>query len=161
MNHACLQKVILFCCRDFYLIPKGEELLDKHFPGESRIPLLEMETNVSLGLHYGHPLLLDGMRPVPNENFAFENLRILRVFSKFDGGFEFFENVKKTEQLRAPFSSAIAEDPKKYRLTFLTVFDKSTGHKDTKFCPEYIISITYKSYFIIFSVTRKIFFGIF
>ncbi len=67
MNHACLQKVILFCCRDFYLIPKGEELLDKHFPGESRIPLLEMETNVSLGLHYGHPLLLDGMRPVaPN-----------------------------------------------------------------------------------------------
>ncbi len=40
MNHACLQKIILFCCRDFYLIPKGEELLDKHFPGESRIPLL-------------------------------------------------------------------------------------------------------------------------
>ena len=55
---------------------------------------------------------------VPNENFAFENLRILRVFSKFDGGLDFFENVKKTEQLRAPFSSAIAEDQKNFFFRF-------------------------------------------
>ena len=37
---------------------------------------------------------------LPNENFASGNLRISRVFFKFDGGFNFFQNGKKTEQLR-------------------------------------------------------------
>ena len=46
----------------------------------------------------------------PGENFAFRNLRISRVFSKFDGGFNYFEIVKKTEQLQIPCTSANAED---------------------------------------------------
>ncbi len=43
---------------------------------------------------------LPAVRHVPNENFAFGNLRISRVFFKFDGGFIFFQNGKKTEELR-------------------------------------------------------------
>ncbi len=46
----------------------------------------------------------------PGENFAFRNLRISRVFSKFDGGFNYFEIVKKTEQLQFPCTSANAEE---------------------------------------------------
>ena len=43
----------------------------KHFPGfedEDATPdLLAIERNASLGLHFGHPLLMDGNRPVsPN-----------------------------------------------------------------------------------------------
>ncbi len=58
------------CFRDLYFIPKGEAILDKNFPGETRSPLLQMETNVSLGLHYGHPLLMDGMHPMsPNYQY--------------------------------------------------------------------------------------------
>ncbi len=46
------------------MLRKGEELLDKHFPGEPRVPLQDLERNASLALHYGHPLIMDGMRPL-------------------------------------------------------------------------------------------------
>ncbi len=39
-------------------------------------------------------------RAYTQREFRLWNLRILRVFFKFDGGFIFFEIVKKTEQLR-------------------------------------------------------------
>ncbi len=45
-------------------------MLDKHFPGEIRVPLLELEKNISLALNWGHPMLMDGMRPV-SPNFQF------------------------------------------------------------------------------------------
>ena len=49
------------------MVGKFDELLDKHFPGEERRPLLDLERNVSLVLHYGHPMIMDGLRPVaPN-----------------------------------------------------------------------------------------------
>ena len=56
--------------RDWYLLRKVEGLLDKHFPGEARVPLQELEKNISLALHYGPPLIMDGMRPV-SPNFQF------------------------------------------------------------------------------------------
>lgn len=41
------------------------------FPGEPRRPLWELEKEVSLGLHHGHPLIMDGLRPVmPNFQFV-------------------------------------------------------------------------------------------
>ena len=58
------------CSRDFYLLKKGEELLDKHFPGEHRVPLIELDRNTSLALHYGHPMIMDGMRPL-SPNFQY------------------------------------------------------------------------------------------
>ena len=42
-------------------------LLDKHFPGETRPTLLELERNISLAFTFGHPFILDGWSPmVPN-----------------------------------------------------------------------------------------------
>ena len=79
----------------------------------------------------------------------------MRVFFKFDGGFHFFEIVKKTEQIQVPVFLRNYGGPKKYRFPFLTVFDKNTGHRVTKIGPEYLISDIYKSYFIIFLVTCK------
>ena len=45
----------------------ADQLLAKHFPGVAYPPLLELEKNAALGLHFGHPLIMDGLRPVaPN-----------------------------------------------------------------------------------------------
>jgi hypothetical protein len=44
-----------------------EDVLDRHFPGVDRPRLLEMEKSASLTLHFGHPFILDGLRPIaPN-----------------------------------------------------------------------------------------------
>ena len=44
-----------------------EKFLAKHFPNADYPPLLEIEKNTSLGLHFGHPLIMDGLRPIaPN-----------------------------------------------------------------------------------------------
>ena len=53
--------------RNLYAISLADQLLAKHFPGESYPPLLELEKNAALGLHFGHPLIMDGLRPIaPN-----------------------------------------------------------------------------------------------
>ena len=54
--------------RNYYQFPGQEEILDKHFPDDLNRPsLLELEKNAKLALGYGHPLLMDGLRPVsPN-----------------------------------------------------------------------------------------------
>ena len=42
-------------------------LLDKHFPGEARPNLLDLEKNISLAFTFGHAFILDGWAPmVPN-----------------------------------------------------------------------------------------------
>jgi hypothetical protein len=46
------------------LLGKCEALLDKHFPGEQRSSLLDIEINASLALTFGHPLIANGLRPV-------------------------------------------------------------------------------------------------
>ncbi len=60
----------MFPLRNLYLISRGEELLDKHFPGETRMPLLDIERNTSFVFHYGHPMVMDGMRPI-SPNFQY------------------------------------------------------------------------------------------
>ena len=57
-------------CRNWYMLGKVEQLLDRHFPGEQRKPLLELERNASLSLTFGHPLIADGLRPVA-QNFVY------------------------------------------------------------------------------------------
>ncbi len=57
--------------RNTKILAMQESLLDRHFPGEPRPPLLELEARASLGLHVGHPLLADGNRPVaPNFHYV-------------------------------------------------------------------------------------------
>ena len=46
------------------MLGKCEALLDKHFPGEPRLSLLDIEQNASLALTFGHPLIANGLRPV-------------------------------------------------------------------------------------------------
>eukprot|EP00092_Neocalanus_flemingeri_P013186 GFUD01014211.1.p1 GENE.GFUD01014211.1~~GFUD01014211.1.p1 ORF type:complete len:520 (-),score=100.48 GFUD01014211.1:177-1736(-) len=56
--------------RNWYMLGRVDALLDQHFPGEPRKPLLELEKNASLSLAFGHPLIADGLRPVaPNYVF--------------------------------------------------------------------------------------------
>jgi hypothetical protein len=53
--------------RNYFVINFVDDFLAKHFPGESYPPLLELEKNASLALHFGHPLIMDGLRPIaPN-----------------------------------------------------------------------------------------------
>ena len=72
-----------------------------------------------------------GLLGNPTRILSLESSVIQEFFLKFHGGLIFFENVKKTEQLQAPLSSAIAED-KKYFFSFLAIFDKIAGHRVTK-----------------------------
>ena len=53
--------------RDYYILGKVNELLDKHFPNEKRPSILEMERNATVAFGFTHPLILDGWRPTaPN-----------------------------------------------------------------------------------------------
>ena len=67
----------LHALRNVYVISKAEELLDKHFPGEVRPSLLDLEMNASVAFGFGHPLLLDGWRPVSHNyvNLGMMNCR--------------------------------------------------------------------------------------
>ena len=55
--------------RNYYLLNKVDELLDKHFPGEERPSLLDIEKNASAAFGFTHPLFLDGWRPT-NPNYV-------------------------------------------------------------------------------------------
>ena len=49
------------------MLYRTNQLLDKHFPGVDRPSLLDIERNASVTFNFGHPLLIDGLRPVaPN-----------------------------------------------------------------------------------------------
>ena len=70
-----IQRVInTFACnmfeyvfRNIVMLRNVNWLLDKHFPGESRPDILELERSVSVVFQFGHPLILDGWAPmVPN-----------------------------------------------------------------------------------------------
>ncbi len=85
-------------------------------------------------------------------------------------------SLKTSERLRAPTSQAMSKTRSNYEssvflrnyrgakkdfFSFLAIFDKNTGHRVTKFHPVYRINITYKIYFIIFSLTRIFFWHVF
>ena len=58
---------IMHTVRDYYLLNRVEAILDKHFPGEVRPALRDMEKNATAALAFTHPLFLDGWRPTsPN-----------------------------------------------------------------------------------------------
>ena len=55
--------------RDYYMLPQLEAIVDEHFPEEvgKRPSLLQLERETGLAFQFGHPLLMDGLRPVsPN-----------------------------------------------------------------------------------------------
>ena len=58
---------IMHNMREFYMLRQVEKILDKHFPGETRPSLIEMEQNAVAAFGFTHPLFLDGWRPTsPN-----------------------------------------------------------------------------------------------
>ncbi len=51
-------------------------LLDKHFPNDaSRPSLLELEHSAAVAIHSGHPLLMDGLRPIA-PNFVYTGMMV-------------------------------------------------------------------------------------
>ena len=53
--------------REYMMLPEAVATLDKHFPGEKRSSLEDLEKTTSLVLQFGHPLLGDGWKPtMPN-----------------------------------------------------------------------------------------------
>ncbi len=49
------------------IFDQAEKILDKHFPGEKRLSLDDLERNASLALSFGHPHLTDGFKAtMPN-----------------------------------------------------------------------------------------------
>ncbi len=63
---------------------------------------------------------------------------------------------KKRSNYESSVFLRIYRGAKKVFFSFLAIFDKNTGHRVTKIYPDFRISITYKSYLITFSLTRKI-----
>lgn len=55
--------------RDYFILSKVDTLLDKHFPGEERPSLLDMERNASVAFEFSHPFIQDGYRPT-NPNYV-------------------------------------------------------------------------------------------
>ena len=55
--------------RNYYILGKVDELLDKHFPGEDRPNLLDLERNASAAFAFTHPFIADGWRPT-NPNYV-------------------------------------------------------------------------------------------
>lgn len=61
--------VSLTLMRDYFTVPHLEDILDYHFPEDKgrRPPLLQLEKEAGLAFQFGHPLIMDGARPVsPN-----------------------------------------------------------------------------------------------
>ena len=67
---STLLHMYYYSLRDYYWINPYEELLDKLFPDDPRPrrpSLNEMEKNVALTFQFGHPQIMDGLRPLsPN-----------------------------------------------------------------------------------------------
>ncbi len=55
---------------EMHALPKLEAVIDEHFPDDPRSErpsLLELEKSAGLAIEFGHPLILDGLRPTsPN-----------------------------------------------------------------------------------------------
>ena len=54
--------------REWIILGQVKAGLDRHFPGDERPSILEMQRNVSAVLTFGHPLLMDGWRPTNPNN---------------------------------------------------------------------------------------------
>ncbi len=148
----------------------GDFQVRPHLPGDPGRddvlhPLLD-HRNHDLRRHAGKRLQRDSQRDrlhiqvspnkqYPHEIFAFRKLRILRVFFKIHGGLKMS---KKRSKYRFRVPPQMRRTQKKLIFTFLTIFDKNTGRRVTKICPDYLISGTYKSYLIVFPVTPKKYF---
>ena len=56
--------------KNFWIIPKWEEMLDEFFPEDSRPQrpsILKLEKEAGLALQFGNHFIMDGMRPIsPN-----------------------------------------------------------------------------------------------
>ena len=56
--------------RNIIILGKDRAILQKHFPNEEIPDLVELERTASLSFSFGHPLLMDGWRPLaPNHVF--------------------------------------------------------------------------------------------
>lgn len=55
--------------RNYYVLGKVNQMLDKHFPGETRPHLLDLERNASAVFAFTHPFIADGWRPT-NPNYV-------------------------------------------------------------------------------------------
>ena len=55
--------------RNYFILGKVNQLLDKHFPGEERPSLLDLERNASAVFAFTHPFIADGFKPT-NPNYV-------------------------------------------------------------------------------------------
>jgi len=82
--------------RNTIILNGVNNLLDKHFPGEARPNLLDLERNISLAMTFGHPFILDGWSPmVPNSiHLGMMNCIPAVAFEKGDKIGDFLANSK-------------------------------------------------------------------
>ncbi len=59
------------------MMKEVDAFVDRHFPGSKHPPLLEIEKNAALGLHFGHPLIMDGQRPIA-PNYIYVGMMLCR-----------------------------------------------------------------------------------
>lgn len=119
--------VAVHMLRDFYMLPKVDAMLDKHFPGEPRPSMLDLERNASVGLQFGHPLLVDGWRPTaPNYiNIGMMNCRPPVPFDPKDRVGEFLNNAEHGV-VYVSFGSVLqgSKMSQAHKKIFLNVFEK-------------------------------------
>ncbi len=92
---------------------------------------------------------------MPNENLPLGTSVFREFFSNLTEVLFFFKMSKKRSNYESSVYLRIYVGEKKVLFWFLAIFDKNTGHKVTKIYPVYRINITYKFYFMTFSVIQK------
>ena len=113
--------------RNMFIHSKVNALLDKHFPGEDRPSLLELERNASAAFSFGHPLILDGWSPMsPNfVQLGMMNCRPAKPFAQGDKLGEFLDK-SKNGVIFISFGSAVKGSlmPEENRKLLLKVFGR-------------------------------------
>lgn len=75
VKNTLMTNMMEYAGRNWHVFDKVDALLDKHFGSAPRPTLLEMENNAAVAIHSGHPLLMDGMRPVA-PNFVYVGMMV-------------------------------------------------------------------------------------
>lgn len=116
--------------RNYYILNKINAILDKHFPGQDRPCLIELEKNTSLVLHIGHPLINDGLRPVA-PNFQYVGMMNCRKPQPLPKDLQAFMDSAKDGVVYVSFGSVLtaAEMLEERRLLLLNVFKRFPSKK--------------------------------
>jgi len=111
--------------RNWYVVGRFESLLRKHFPEEVRPTILELEKNAALGFSFGHPLIMDGLRPI-SPNFISIGMMNCRDPEPIADSLKSFMDAATDGLVYVSFGSVLnpTKMPEEKRQIFVNVFSR-------------------------------------